>query len=85
MKTKEEILNKIIGEIRAEYRAEIWYDDAIKAMEEYAQQQLKILNIPVTMQRSELLIAFKDWENENYSLTSRISSKDRIIDYLSNL
>ncbi|RLD60423.1 MAG: hypothetical protein DRJ01_09725 [Bacteroidetes bacterium] len=46
MKTKEEILNNIIGEIRAENKAEIWYDDAIKAMEEYAKQQVKNCNIP---------------------------------------
>lgn len=30
------------------------------------------------------LLLFKKWENENYSLNSRISNKDKIKNYLEN-
>lgn len=38
MKTAEEILNSIIGNIRSANRDTVWYADALKAMEEYAAQ-----------------------------------------------
>jgi len=54
MKTKQEILWKINDKMMSDIKMEdsfVREDAAIKAMEEYHQQQLKILNIPVVTNR----------------------------------
>jgi hypothetical protein len=50
-------------------QSELTWFQISKMLDDYHQQQLKILNIPVVMQRSELL-AFMDWVIDEEGMTT---------------
>jgi len=52
MKTKEEIILHNIG-LKMMLEKYDLYNDVLEAMEKYAQQQIKLLNIPVVSKQSE--------------------------------
>jgi hypothetical protein len=66
------------GEKPSEYNE----DKIIEAMEEYAQQQVKNLNIPAVMQRSELLFAFAQYLGVDCGVVIYDTAK-KIDDFLS--
>ena len=68
MKTKEQILSKFTGQIRAENKDIVFWDDAILAMEEYAKQQVKNRNTPAVIKRA--FFAGCESRNEEYETES---------------
>jgi hypothetical protein len=87
MKTKEEFLQAAYG-----YKFE--EDDllnpaiiiTLNAMEEYAQQQVKNLNIPAVINRRELLIDFLKYINSNYAdILKDVIDDDSVDEYLKSI
>jgi hypothetical protein len=87
MKTKEEILDKHIGEIRASQQAEIWYCDAIKAMEEYAEEYHcqhsantpVMLSLPSDEEADKAAIRFGTLEDSN---GNKIENSDMVYGFI---
>tara|TARA_R110002167_G_scaffold331706_1_gene538423 strand:- start:69360 stop:69608 length:249 start_codon:yes stop_codon:yes gene_type:complete len=78
MKTKEEILTEYgCPEIPFDENVTMFYPAILEAMEEYTQQQLKILNIPGVSQQRELLKTTRERNafNDGYSLGCKTTRK----------
>lgn len=78
MRTNEEILDSKIGSIRAENKDEIWYDDAIEAMQELREELLQH-NVS---NRREQLIAFAKWlaHEEEYGKDGSVRTVDAYLE-----
>lgn len=61
MELTREQIKQGLDEAYKEAGHNAYFGNGFEAGVKYAQEQLKILNIPVVSKRSELLIAFADW------------------------
>ena len=74
MKTTEEMLNR---KLCKDYLTDGQWKAIIETMEEYAEQQVKNLNIPAVINQRELLISFYQWYHEVHYKDERL---EKIID-----